>query len=148
MNRLEELVLACVGVFFLQLLKDSLNQRHRPTLLEELFGGRVMGWLAEVTILSRLVVPRNDRIFTTPFHRVSPIPVIGQKVPQRCQQEGAEPPALRLDGRQTILLQQAGEEFLREILCLMSIAPLPSHKGVKRIPIGLAEHGKRSHSLW
>src|SRR5688572_15363182 len=98
-----------------------------------------MKWFAQVAIFSRLVVPRDDGAASAAFGPVIVVPVVGQKVFQRSQEEGTEAPVLRTDRRQTVSFQKTGQELLGQILGLMMSASLATNKGVERIPIGAAK---------
>src|SRR5688572_13091763 len=57
----------------------------------------------------------------------------------RREEERAEPPALAPRGDDVVLLEEAREKVLREVLCLLGVVPAPPHERVQRVPVRLAQ---------
>ncbi len=72
------------------------------------------------------------------------IPFVGEEVCERRQQTGAEPPALAVSLRDVVLLQQPGEERLREILRVMRAVSFAPDERVERISASPAQFGQCS----
>jgi hypothetical protein len=64
--------------------------------------------------------------------------LVGQKVPQRRQQEGPEASAIRIRRPERAILQQHGEERLCEVLCVVGIRGPAPDVGINRKPVRLA----------
>src|SRR5258706_16097177 len=58
---------------------------------------------------------------------------------QRGEQEGAKSAFAAVHGAEVILFQQAGEEFLSQILSVMRLVAAPANKRVRWPPIRAAE---------
>ena len=67
------------------------------------------------------------------------VPRVGQEVLHRRQQPGAEPPAVGVGVGQVVLLDQAGEEPLREVERLVGVIAPAAHEGVQRVPVQAAK---------
>jgi hypothetical protein len=74
--------------------------------------------------------------------------VVEQEVPHRSEEKRPEPASLTASGVDGLLLQEAREERLRQILRLLSRIPLPPHVGVQRVPVDLTECRQGCSRLW
>ena len=68
-----------------------------------------------------------------------PIPLVGQKVLDRREEETAKPAPRRRSPGQRVLLQESSEELLRHVLRLARVGQVPADVDVQRIPVALAE---------
>jgi hypothetical protein len=64
---------------------------------------------------------------------------IGQEILERGHQEGAKPPASRVDELEIISLDEAGERLLGQIFRVLRSPAQPPHMHVERVVVGLAE---------
>src|SRR5688572_8681531 len=71
------------------------------------------------------------------------IPLVGQKVFDGGEQEGAESPASPIGISQIVLFEQQREKSLRQILRLVLIETISSDEGVDGWPIRLTQGGQR-----
>src|SRR5262245_16480618 len=67
------------------------------------------------------------------------VPLVGEKMFEGSQQEGAELAAFRAETFEVVAFEETGEERLCEIFRVLPSVTAPSHIGVKRIPIELAK---------
>src|ERR1041384_7753387 len=79
--------------------------------------------------------------------RVRAPPVLGQEMLQHGEQEGAKFAFAAVRGAEVILFQQAGEEFLRQILSVMRLVAASANERVKRPPVSAAQFRQRFGSL-
>ena len=85
-------------------------------------------------------VLQRDKVCQTPaLFRPLAMIFVCQKVLERSQKKGPETAAFRANFREVVSLQQAGEEFLGQILAFSGIVALPPREDVHRIPISRAE---------
>src|SRR5258705_6633225 len=111
------------------------------------------GWVrircrsAEVPLFGILLVKRDQRTTSSAFLRPLPIILVAQEILNRCHQEATEATPLTSGFGQVVLLQQIGEEALREILSsLRRVAPLANER-VDWKPIVLTQPGQRRFGL-
>src|ERR1700704_1577162 len=72
------------------------------------------------------------------------VPLIGQKVLHCCQQKGTEPASFLPGIAQIVLLEENRKKCLGQILGLVPIGTVATDESVNRMPIGLAQGGKRA----
>src|SRR4029453_12809603 len=68
---------------------------------------------------------------------------VGEKVFERGEQKRAKPTLRTINVREPVFAQQAHEESLRGVFCIMRREPAPSCKSIERIPIRPAQRRKR-----
>src|SRR2546427_9684965 len=66
-------------------------------------------------------------------------PFIHQEILERTEQEGTKSATVRVGQAQIFLLEQPGEELLRQITSIVRIVALAPNAGIERIPISPAE---------
>ena len=64
---------------------------------------------------------------------------VGQEMLYGAKKEGAKTAELRIDGIQPVLRQQPGEEFLGQILGIISPITFPANVSIKRVPVSAAQ---------
>ena len=134
-------------VFIPQGVEHLIQKRHGPLSLEVALGSHLVARFELITRLGTLLVERDDRLSSATFAGVRSVPVVGQEILQRRQQEGAKSPQLRIDAFQPTFLQKLGEKRLREVLGVVRrISPAPN-EGVKRIPVRLTKLRQRGLGL-
>ena len=67
------------------------------------------------------------------------VTLIGEKVLQRGEQEGAELPLLAAQPFEVVPGEEPGEKALRQIFGILARVAVPTNVGVKRIPISAAQ---------
>src|SRR5207237_2317267 len=135
---LEQRAFFGAGVVVAQAAEHLFQQRQGPAALEEFFRRQVVGRLQAVTLLGVRQVDGDDLAVAAAFLGVLPVALVGKEVLAGGQQERAEFPLGRVDGVEEILLQEAGEVFLGQVLGLFGAVALPANEGVERIPVGAA----------
>src|SRR5439155_24847572 len=108
----EPLALARRGVFLPQAGADGVEHGERPASLKDFLRAHFARWLQKVTPFSILRVQRYEGPAAAAFDGPSAVTFIGEKVPQRGQQEGAESAFLPFHLGQIVLFQKASEESL------------------------------------
>src|SRR5262245_6497062 len=90
---------------------------------------------------------QRDHLAAAPLFRARLFPLVHEKVIEGREEKGAEFSFLPSDRFQWVLLQQAREKFLREILCVVrGVTPLPDI-GIEGIPVGLTQLRQRVASV-
>src|SRR5258706_806315 len=70
-------------------------------------------------------------------------PFVGQEMVHGREQKGAKPSTRAVEPGEIVAREQTGEEFLREILGLVFIVPLPPDVEIERTPISRAQFLQR-----
>ena len=113
-----------------------------PAALVEFGRVQLIDRLQSVAFLRRDGVERNVFPATAALQPPRLVPFVGEEVCERRQQIGAEPSALAVSLRDVVLLQQPGEERLREILRVMRAVSFAANEGVEGIPVRAAQFGQ------
>jgi hypothetical protein len=100
----------------------------------------------QIPRLSRLLVPGDD-VASTPLRRTRFFPLIHKEVLERRKQKGPKLSTVRIGKTDRILLDQSGEELLRQVLGILRRAALAADKSVKRIPVESAKFFQRGARL-
>ena len=87
----------------------------------------------------RLIVEGEDLAPPAPLLRLSPLPLVDQKMLQGFQQKGPEPPPFPAGQREVFFPQKPREKLLGQILGIMRAVPLTPHVSIEGAPIGAAQ---------
>ena len=98
---------------------------------------------ALITPLGYGDVDRDRDTASSALERLVAVPLVRKKMLTGCQKERTEPSAAAVGAAEIALLDESGEEPLRQVLRLVGSIPLPPHEGENRIPVEGTEAGKR-----
>jgi hypothetical protein len=76
------------------------------------------------------------------------VSLIGEKVVECRQEEGAKLAPTPVDGAEIILFQETIEKLLVEILRFMRVVALPADVGIKRVPVVVTKPLQGGCGLW
>jgi len=130
---------ACRELFRPHFGQCLLQNRHRPTALEDAVGSQRIRRLAMIPFLGPVCIETDYFFAAASLLRQGAVPLIGQKMLQRREEKGTEPPFLRIGLPDDLLVEDESEERLRQILRIFGRVALTPHVGVERIPIRAAK---------
>ena len=110
-----------------------------PTPVAEPFGGQFRGQHLEVALFGAGFVQGEKRLPAASFRSASVVPLIGEEMIDRSQQEGPEFAFFLADAVQGVGPQQAEEKALGQVLGVVRAIALASDTTVKRQPVGPTE---------
>ena len=139
----ELVLLIRFSILFAQAGDDLCEQRQRPLSFVDPLGRHRAGVLARITRFDVSYVYRNEVMPSASLLGSGLIPLVGQEVLERDQQESAKPTSLGIRRGQRFLFQQPRKKLLRQILRLFGAGAAAAGVSVQWIPIGVAQRGER-----
>src|SRR5204862_3506418 len=104
----------CIAKLFSQPRQHFVEKRRNPATLVKLRCVELLDRLQSVAFLGRGRVERDNFQTAAALQPSCLVPLVSEEVGECRQQIGAEPPARTVSLRDGVLLQQPGEERLRE----------------------------------
>ena len=130
------------GILVAQARQDAFENCHCPGAIVELVGAQLIHRVDLKTGIGVLPIEREWNSTASPLLGIGPVPFVSQKVFQRRKQEGAKTPSLAAEFFEIILLEKPREKGLDQIFGVFFGPAVPSHIGIKRIPVSLATSPK------
>ena len=101
-----------------------------------------MARFAPIAVFGGSKIDRKRRPAAAAFLSPLPIPLVGQEVFQRRQQERAKPSTLPLYRGEIVLFQEPRKERLGEVPRIVGVMPASAYVLVERVPVGFAQSGQ------
>src|SRR5207249_11246788 len=117
---------------------DPFEQGDGPGPVVEFVRTQVVRGINLIARVGALPIERERRHAAAALLALCAVPLVGEEMLQRGQQEGAELALLTAEPFEVIPFEESGEEALRQVLGVLAPVAVPANVGVKRIPISAA----------
>ena len=131
------------GVFLLEPFERACHQEQCPAAIEKFFRRGGFDGFELIRFLCGGFVGGNELMRAAAFQGAAFVPFVRQKMRERGEEERAKFSLLSVGFLESVLLEQPGEESLREVLGFVRIRAAPPNKSVNGIPITAAEDLER-----
>src|SRR5262245_22942976 len=120
-------------------LQCPFQHASRPPELVDVLGGEIVHWFELIALFLGAELERQMRTVATALLGIPPVVLVGQKVPEACQNKRSKTPALLACLLQELFFQHTGEKRLRQVTGVVLVRPASPNLGIDRVPIGLTQ---------
>lgn len=119
------------------------EHRQRPASLVDLFSRHALGWFQLVALVRDDFVERDRLLTVAALDCAGAVALVREKVLERNEEVGAEASLLAPDGVEVSAFEEAGKEFLGQVLGVFRAMTLSPNERIKWQPITAAKFLER-----